>query len=249
MRQLPSVPALFSMLALRCIWSPRRRPARSSSAGAAIPLRARALDLTMRRAYDLTAVFVDAVAIDPAAAARALLGGPPLSAAAARISTPSATRTAASTSATTRRGWGGAGNEFRQRCNAVGVCAVRRALLILCCAVAACTSTRCVSASSRDAHAVADRRGPAGWRARHHRERRSGHVGRSPRPAIKSPAMPTARVRTSWWWVRSPTVRSRPITVPDRDQATAYVATVQQVSDRTTYLLLDPVTYHVAIAP
>jgi hypothetical protein len=44
---------------------------------------ATSLDLAMRRPYDLTALFVDAVAIDPAVAARALLGGPPLSAAAA----------------------------------------------------------------------------------------------------------------------------------------------------------------------
>jgi M6 family metalloprotease-like protein len=41
------------------------------------------LDLVMRRPYDLTALFVNAVAIDPAVAARALLGGTPLSAAAA----------------------------------------------------------------------------------------------------------------------------------------------------------------------
>jgi M6 family metalloprotease-like protein len=41
------------------------------------------LDLTMAHAYDLTAVFLNSVAIDVSAAARALLGGPPLSAEAA----------------------------------------------------------------------------------------------------------------------------------------------------------------------
>ncbi len=40
------------------------------------------LDLTLNRAFDLTAVFQSSVVIDAAAAARALLGGPPLSAAA-----------------------------------------------------------------------------------------------------------------------------------------------------------------------
>jgi hypothetical protein len=39
------------------------------------------------------------------------------------------------------------------------------------------------------------------------------------------------------------------ISVPNADRASAYVATVQQVSDRTTYALLDPAAYHIVIAP
>ena len=39
------------------------------------------------------------------------------------------------------------------------------------------------------------------------------------------------------------------ITVPDASQAGAYVATVVQVSDRGTFVLLDPVRYHVTLAP
>ena len=37
------------------------------------------------------------------------------------------------------------------------------------------------------------------------------------------------------------------IAVPDVSLAAAYVATVEQVSDRTTFALLDPVRYHVVI--
>jgi hypothetical protein len=38
------------------------------------------IDLTMARPYDLTALFVESVTVDPSAAARALLGGTPLDA-------------------------------------------------------------------------------------------------------------------------------------------------------------------------
>ena len=38
------------------------------------------------------------------------------------------------------------------------------------------------------------------------------------------------------------------IAVPDVSRATAYVATVEQVSDRSTFALLDPVHYRVAIS-
>jgi hypothetical protein len=37
------------------------------------------------------------------------------------------------------------------------------------------------------------------------------------------------------------------IAVPDVSRATAYVATVEQVSDRSTFALLDPVRYRVVI--
>ncbi|MES2125043.1 MAG: hypothetical protein V4503_10200 [Gemmatimonadota bacterium] len=37
------------------------------------------------------------------------------------------------------------------------------------------------------------------------------------------------------------------IEVPDISRASAYVATVEQVADRTTFALLDPAPYHVTI--
>lgn len=37
--------------------------------------------------------------------------------------------------------------------------------------------------------------------------------------------------------------------VPDLSRAAAYVATLEQVADRTTFALLEPVSYHLSIVP
>jgi len=39
------------------------------------------------------------------------------------------------------------------------------------------------------------------------------------------------------------------IDIPDRSRANAYLATLEQVADRTTFALLDPASYHLTIAP
>ena len=39
------------------------------------------------------------------------------------------------------------------------------------------------------------------------------------------------------------------LNIPDRSRANAYVATLQQVADRTTFALLDPALFHLTITP
>ena len=77
------MPALSSMQAPPCTWSPRLAAGAEFIGWRGDTTATGNLDLRMARPYDLSARFVSAVTVDPAAAARAVLGGPPLDAATA----------------------------------------------------------------------------------------------------------------------------------------------------------------------
>jgi hypothetical protein len=125
---------------------------------------------------------------------------------------------------------------------------MRRALLFFCCAVAACTSTDAAAPHAGTLTLSLSGGGPTDG-ALVIIVSGAPITSVSPAPGYQVASNADGQgthIMVVGAIANGPVVT---ITVPDRDRASAYVAAVQQVSDRVTYALLDPVAYHIAIAP